>query len=562
MRKQSPLRFLGQILGLVGAGQLVSCSSVDTQAGPPPCGSNENGLSTLIPGPGSSDFDEALAARARRHDRLFHAVFAQRTGLNADYSFNGSPEQRALFESFLRDDDGYEFEAATGVAPLELGVWHKSAGLYGGVGVAADAFRYGALRDSGAACEEQALALSQLVRGMEGMDVGARIGGVPGVNARALARPARPGEGHAQPLPLFDESGSPLPPEKNNGQWRDDQTGDYEGWFWEDSLSRDMLVGWAMAYGAVWEVVKDDPLVDENLKQRLKENARATAKALMKVGEFGYDLEIPDADGRLTFHAYINENSVDRLYIPGAENGFNAVMGLGIVAAYAYAAEDPEIDAYLQDQLVAARNLPAIVERDMLVVDLGVGSNFSNFNMAFTGMFLAQRYVFDERGSTTLRVAVEHELYNKREANERKPVEMGQSFFDFIYAAGKSGARADRAGDKTLDTEALARGLKTLADFPESPVWGRNVENCDEDEIAAGVCVLNDGTEVRILGEVGWNDKLVVDKIVPMAVRPISNYYWRSPPYAPNGNSGENNLVPAVDFRVAYWMGRWIRVVR
>ena len=550
-------RALGAVLLLV-----TGCSGSEPASGPPECGSNEYGLSTLIPGPNDPGYDEALAQKAERHDRLFHAVFAQRTGLNADYTFTGDEAQRGLFASFLDEHTGYDFEASVGVAPLDLGVWHKSAGLYGGVGVAADAYRYGALRDSGAECAAIEDARAQLVRGMEGMDIGARINGAPGVIARALVKPARPLEGHREPTPLADEQGRPLPLEKNNGEWRDDQTGDYPGWFWEDSLSRDMMVGWAMAYGAVWEVVKDDETIDPGLKQRIQENAAQSARALMKVGESGYDLEIPDADGRLTFHAYINENAIDRLYIDGAENGFNAVMGLGIVAALAYAAEDPEIDQYVQTQLVEARSLPQIIERDMLVVDLGVGSNFSNFNMAFTGMYLAQRYVMDERASTTLRVAVEHELYNKREADERKPIEMKQSFFDIIYAAGKSGARVDRAGALGLDQAAIDRGLQTLHDFPQAPVWGRNVENCDEAEIASGMCILDDGTEVRVLGEVGWNEKLVVDKPVPMSVRPISNYYWRSPPYAPNGNSGENNLVPAVDFRVVYWMGRWIRVER
>lgn len=46
-----------------------------------------------------------------------------------------------------------------------------------------------------------------------------------------------------------------------------------------------------------------------------------------------------------------------------------------------------------------------------------------------------------------------------------------------------------------------------------------------------------------------------------MRVRPRSNYYWRSNPYAPNDSAVESDsvLLSTVDFRVAYWLGRWLR---
>lgn len=543
-------------------GLALGCSgSSDEPAGPPPCGSMAGALTTVVPGPGQPGYDAALDAAARQHDRLFAAVFSHATGLNADYRLvDNTPENKAKFEAFVASD-GWDFEAVTGEAPEALGVWGKSAGLYAGVGVAADAYRYGTLRDLGAACADVEQARAQLVRGLEGLDLAAKITGTDGVNARALVNTAFPSGGHRDPTPLFDAEGNPLPAEKNNGEWRDDVSGDFPGWVWEDSLSRDMLVGWAAAYAAAWEVIRDDETIASELKARLQSNARATGHALMKVGESGYDLEIPDADGRLTFHAYMNENAIDRLYLEDAGNGFNATMALGIVSALAYASEDAEMQAYVHEDLVARRNLPRIAADDMLFVNVGVGSNFSNYNMAFTGMWLAQRYLDDEAADPFLRNALETELWTKPEADDdRQPADMGQSFFDIVYAAGKSGSRAGRPGPRAVPEAAVAAGLQTLRDFPAAPFFDREVINCDEAEEAAGVCTLLDGTEVEVLGDAGWKGTKVARELVPMAVRPPSNYHWRTTPYKYNGGSDSGGLFPAVDFRIAYWLGRWARV--
>jgi hypothetical protein len=84
-------------------------------------------------------------------------------------------------------------------------------------------------------------------------------------------------------------------------------------------------------------------------------------------------------------------------------------------------------------------------------------------------------------------------------------------------------------------------------------------ENCDADEIAANLCLANDGTLLVLLGNVGWNGDLVAASPVPMRTRPPSNYYWRSNPFKVNGDGDGSGMSPAVDFRFAYWMGRWTR---
>jgi hypothetical protein len=228
-------------------------------------------------------------------------------------------------------------------------------------------------------------------------------------------------------------------------------------------------------------------------------------------------------------------------------------MSLGIVGALAYASGDEELNRYLRDDLIAARKLPRLARQDMLEVNLGVMSNFSNYNMAFTGALIAVKYIDDPMVRGELRLALRDQLYDVPDF-DRQPVEMKQSYFDFIWSLGQVYAK------QSADTGAIARGLETLAEYPNPPFFEQGRTNCDEAEIMAERCTLDDGTVVDILGTVGRNGALVAAQPIPMRVRPPSNYFWRSNPYEPNGGGDGTRLLPAVDFRIAYWLGRWTRV--
>lgn len=57
----------------------------------------------------------------------------------------------------------------------------------------------------------------------------------------------------------------------------------------------------------------------------------------------------------------------------------------------------------------------------------------------------------------------------------------------------------------------------------------------------------------------GRGNTVVAAIPVPMRIRPPSNFVWRSDPYAVNGDGNPLALYPAVDFRLAYWMGHYLR---
>lgn len=528
-------------------------------AAPGTCGTTPVARASLIPGPADPGFDPALDAKARRIDRVFHAFHVRGTGLNADLSVVDTPEARDWITRWVDEDDGWDFEAWSGVATTDVVErWEKVAGAYGGVGVAADAYRYGALRDEGADCEEVAVARTQLLRALEGLHVAVAITGTPGVIARGFASRDNPGYGQVvETTPLFDDDGNPLPEEKNNGTWRDDVSGDYPNLVWEDSCSRDMLVGWAAGFGAAWEVIRNDPDIPESVRATLADDALAIATSLSTVQESGFDLEIMDADGRMTYHGLLHENSVDRYYIDTFENGQNALMALGIVGALAVSAENEQALAYATETLAGPRELPRIAEESAEVVDFGAGSNFSGYNMGFLGGWLAQRFVCEDSVRQQVIAGVDQGMY-ERPGRDRQPAEQSQALYHLVALQARA-ATSLWDSDGTVDEVVLERVLNDLSGFSDAPYFPETRVNCDESEIEAGVCTALDGSTLHLLGEVGWNDTLVSEEPLPMSIRPPSNYHWRSNPYQVNGDVGSTVFLGAVDFRFVYWMGRYIQ---
>ena len=510
-----------------------------------------------VTGPDDSDErSQRLATKAQRFEQVFHALNTQGTGLNADLVVVDS-DARARVEAFTLESDPTT-EPQSDELRAMVADFGKAAGLYGGVGIGADAYRYMTLRDSGADCTEVELARTRVLAALETLHTATRITGAEGVLVRALANVNLPGAGQNTTVPLFDETGQALPLEKNNGTWRADQSGLYPDLIWEDSCSRDMYVGWALAYAAVWEAVRTDATIADSLKLRLRIDAKTLVDRLMEIGEEGFDLEIRDADGRRTYHGILHEHSVDRVYIMNFPNGFNGLLAAGIVGALAYVSGDVAQKRYLEDELIDERGLLALAQGSLLGLDLGPGSNFSGYNMAFTGAWLAARYLSRTLDRNTIRLTLRDALYNRADA-PRQPREQSQALYHLVFAQSELGSYAGGQDQVTaledLD-EVIEYVRRDLDEFPQPPFFGRSVVNCDEAEIASTDCVADDGTPLPLLGPVGWNDDLIAAVPVPMRLRPISNYYWRSNPYAVNGVTSDLVLLPGSDFRWVYWSGR------
>jgi len=557
-----------------GAGD-VSDELEQVEFTPPPCGQPSTGWLGLIPGPGQEGYDSDLEAKAVRIERAHQIFVTAGLDVNKDISIAlANTEDRDTVAEFLSTSDSWDFEAFSGRTPLDvITTNHKVAGLYAGVGIAANAYRYGVLRNQGYPCEEVERARGYLLASLDALHLAQEITGTDGVIVRGFQRNDIP-HNDVTTVPLFDGEGNPLPEgPKNNGTWRDDQSGNYPNYSWEDSVSRDMYIGWVTAQAAAWEVMKDDETIPQTYKDRLKADVLLLAKELMKVRcheEWApdcYDLEIPDADGRITLHGWINPQNFDgQFYIPGGENGFHAVMALGVVAAFAYITEDPEVLAYLNEDLIAAREFPRIIaEHGWEFVDMGIKSNYSNYNMAYAGLWLCMRYLEDMDARQTVGESIGPVFYDRPD-QPRQAAEIGYSYYDFIYAAGDAGFHAWGHASCDVDETAVSSGLKTLNDYHDAPYWDHGVNLCpdavctpEEPEVASPDCDPADGVHFTVLGCVGRNGDLITGEPIPMSLLGPSNYHWRSNPYKPNRDGDGSALLPSVDFRIAYWMGRWAR---
>jgi hypothetical protein len=502
-----------------------------------------------------------LAAQATLLERQFHAFNAYGVHVSAEVSLSSvETNKRALVADFLAAPGQWDFEKFSGQAvPAVIERFHKVAGAYGGASIAADAYRYGTMRDQGADCSEIDKARAFVLADLDALHLASAITGVPGVVARGFARVDLPGAGQdVTPTPLFDADGKPLPAVKNNGTWRADNSGgQYPEYIWEDSCSRDMLAGWALAYAAAWEVIRADDSIPAEKKSRLRDDAAAIGRSLMQVGDEGYDLEIRDADGRRTFHGILHENSIDRAYFPAVHNAFNALLALGIVSALTYVSEAPDLIRFLDQELIAGRKLHLMARDEMDLIDLGVKTNFSSYNMVFGGGYMASRYLCDDPARDAASDAVVVALYDPP-GKTRQPVEQKQSLYDLAAVAAGSRQDAWHPPSAAIDQAALNRALESLREFPKPPYWDQARVNCDDAEITSAKCIAEDGTPLDLLGYVGRGDELVSAQPVPMRVRPYSNYHWRSNPYAVNGEGSGDVLLPGSDFRLAYWMARWL----
>lgn len=513
---------------------------------------------TILPAPGPTGVDAQLATLAAGF-QLQQDVFATaENGLSLDVVFNQGDV--ATVRSFFAQTASTDFQQVTGKHPFSVvqtfGEWGDE-GNFAGVASVGVAARLMVLRKAGASNAEVGAARAAAVRAAQTWHVWGSIGG-PGIVARGVRRvtpmnagdPPLPGT-LPQIVPLKDASGNPQPTPKQP-TWRAPVASGDSDWIWLDDTSKDQVIGYALAVTWLYDALKGDSAVPPDVLPNLASDMKAFANALRKTApELGIDLCIRDADGRLTDFHDLNPRELSPGHVIPPDttlrNGFNALLALAVIRAAYHVTGDPDIGAYYYQDLVGSRGLPTEVAQTSGAAFLGAQTNYSNVGMLAIAYATLLRVETDPRVRAAIAGALETAFWNTGDTADGNHTQ--QAWYDAIY-----GAFAPTAAPH--DASLRSRIQNDLSGFQPAPAIEREVVNCTPADVDAGSCVGIDGkTMITLLGNKGWGGSLVAKDIVPMPIRPDSDFEWRSDPHRVNG-TGSTLMDPRGDWLAAYWVAR------
>ncbi len=529
----------------------------------------------ILPPTGNAELDSHM----HRHGRQFFGINAVPFGLSLD-AHAKDEESIDSINTFLAQDESEDIVAVTGKHPYELLSGYGEygdLGFFGGVAVAGTAFAYQTLRREGAPEELLSLWRERVVRAADSWHLFYVLSGGKGVVARGIRRmvkefpdqPTLPVH-YPEMLPLFDEDGKPLPQPKNNGTYREDNSGGVlpEGeWIWKDSASKDQVSGQIFAMIALYDAMKDDPDIDQALVTRMQEDALGLAQVLMTkreienlegpAGKGEYDLIIMDADGRPTFHHDLNPLSLEKLYLTeeqGSWNVFNLFMTVGVMKGLYHVTGDPDVEAFIYEELLSKRNYLQLM-KDSLdgakgaldYIYAGTMTNFDNPDMTGVALWMALYTETDPEVADVLHFWLEQGWW-QRAGESHTAALCKQPFWHAIYLG------LTRTGVQPKTVKEL-RDL--LLAFDLGPYWNPMRINCDDTETAAGECLAIDGDTILTLTAQDDGGTWMASEALDPSIRPPSNFNARSNPFRVNGGGGMR-LNPGGDLLAAYWMGRYL----
>jgi len=320
--------------------------------------------------------------------------------------------------------------------------------------------------------------------------------------------------------------------------WVESTAPGYEGWRYNNDVSKDSYAGLMFGYAAALEHF-DDPDLIEKIGSLVAE----VADHLMRNG-----LQIIDADGEVTEHGRLFHTALDDF------PGFNALLASSWIKVAQTAADDPTLEDFYYGCLMRMRQgvpCPPIerfefgsyiesMENWMGLFIPFCQQNYDNFDMTYQAIYPLLRREADPGLGSRLRWVLKRNMWHSGAPDGLQIHdidEIGNSLFTFINAA----LSGDGSGDPILYL-AVDDAICTLKEFPEEKF---------ERFIPKGhqwpVC-LN-----RMM------DPCAADPI-PLEKRSFDNYLWRLDPYCIEqaDRPEDRRLVHSPeDYLVAYWLGRY-----
>ncbi len=236
-----------------------------------------------------------------------------------------------------------------------------STGLWTAMYLASQSLRYAVTGDPSA---QQNAAIA--VQGLHHLTT---VTGVPGLYGRCYARPD------------FDYAYDV----STSSSWVESTVPGYEGWYWDDDVSKDTMDGIAFGYSVALE-----HLDDEAILETIRTDFKAFADHLV-----GNGLQIIDHTGLVTEHG--------RLYYSAMDDfpGFNALLVAGWLRPILAAVPDPALDFFYYHCLMRLGDMDDCP--DIEVVDLGsymdaiekalslymdsCQTNYDHFDMVFHAIY-------------------------------------------------------------------------------------------------------------------------------------------------------------------------------
>jgi hypothetical protein len=425
---------------------------------------------------------------------------------------------------------------APGVDPAlattaDVVVWRsgENDGLFSGLVLASQAYRYAATRDPAA--------LDALDTLLDGEEQRMRITGVPGLFTRQLIPPDVPGIACPTDPMVYVPA-----PDKRGNKWvriGDDgcaQVADpttleiastthcgldeFRGWCFLDNVSQDEYVGHLFALGAIARLVDHAPIRD-----------RAVAM-LQQIGDHvvANDMEFVDWDGRPTQWGKIHPGAF------GDTPGYLAVMGMSFLAVIARATGDPDLRA-AYDQIAAPDAYPEyLYEVDLWEGPDGCTSNWNNISMLAANFHHLLWHEHDADRRAVLHAAYDRELIHPS-ATSRGAIAQHNAWYQIMWAAQKPlGPDTDGPAYDAVD-DAICQ----LRQFPAS----NHIASRDTTVLAPHACDDRFGLSLA-------------DTAFEIADRCAATYAYWGNPYARSACTDDPTLVqqPA-GFLLPYWMARY-----
>jgi len=297
----------------------------------------------------------------------------------------------------------------------------------------------------------------------------------------------------------------------NETEWHKG-TGDYENYVWKGDVSRDQYLGiffgLAVAFPFIQsEVVKNMILVDiHSLADHIIDN----------------NLHIIDVDGKPTQYGNFSVR-------PFNVDGLSAILALAIIRIAHNITGDEKFRRYYTDYLIRSEQYHKIAWQ-WLGFGLELFRNYVNYNMAFMALYSLITVEIDSE----LKLLYLN-LLDKIWINVKDDL---NSFFTFIH----HGMR----GIISLD-EAIRGAIQSLELFP-FPLVNRVVENSKDPSISKSFFL-----------DRKWRRQAKYP--LPMDHRVPSNFIWKENPRLLDGGSGNGRIFHPASYLVAYWMGRYYRLI-